>query len=319
MTRSLRLAAVALGGAVALTCAVPTAPAQAVPDADTPVATVQLSLTVPRAAASARPRSTAPAPPPRSGASVCGPRQHPGQRRRVRPQGQEERRHVDTGAPCTPTEIQAVNTWLYWSCGSTGPAGVYDRATGRAITVPAGQGRLADGYLIRENRTTHELLLTDFHTGTATTRTVAVLPTADRNTGGSTGSWAVDRFGGNVAHLTQQRQVAIVTAGVPTSPLAQMEAQTDPQVGGPSVSNPWRPVWQLNKPSAWTLTLSNTAGTVVRIQTGASTAAAVRASWNAQNDSGTYVPRGTYTWKLTAEPRDGQGPALTLTGTTTVN
>ncbi|MFI6489623.1 FlgD immunoglobulin-like domain containing protein [Streptomyces sp. NPDC050564] len=226
---------------------------------------------------------------------------------------------VDTGAPCTPTEIQAVNTWLYWSCGSAGPAGVYDRGAGRAITVPAGQGRLADGYLIRENRTTHELLLTDFHTGTATTRTIAVLPTADQNNGGNTGRWAVDRFGGNVAHLTRQGQVAIVTAGVPTSPLAQTEAQTDPQPGGSSASNPWRPVWQLNKPSAWTLTLSNTAGGVVRTLTGASTAAAVRASWNAQNDSGTYVPRGTYTWKLTAAPRDGQGPDLTLTGTTTVN
>ncbi|MFF4512152.1 FlgD immunoglobulin-like domain containing protein [Streptomyces mirabilis] len=224
---------------------------------------------------------------------------------------------VDTGAPCTPSEIQAVNAWLYWSCGSAGPAGVYDRAANRAVTVPSGQARLADGYLVRENRTTHELLLTDFHTGTATTRTVAVLPTADQNTGGSTGRWAVDRFGGNVAYLTDRRQVAIVTAGVPTSALAQMEAQTDPRPGGPTTANPWRPVWQLNKPSTWRLTLSNASGTVVRTLTGASTAAAVRPAWDARTDSGAFVPSGTYTWKLTAEPRDGQGPALALTGTTT--
>lgn len=76
-------------------------------------------------------------------------------------------------------------------------------------------------------------------------------------------------------------------------------------------------MWQLNKPSTWRLTLSNASGTVVRTLTGASTAAAVRPAWDARTDSGTFVPSGTYTWKLTAEPRDGQGPALALTGTTT--
>ena len=226
---------------------------------------------------------------------------------------------VSTGAPCTPSELQAVNAWLYWTCGTAGPAGVYDRATGRAITVPSGQARLADGYLVRENRTTHELLLTDFHTGTATTRTVAVLPTTDQNTGASNGRWAVDRFGGNVAYLTDTAKVALVTADVPTSPLAQMEAQTDPLPGGPATSNPWKPVWQLSKPSTWTLTLATGTGTVVRTLTGTSTAAAVRASWDGYRQDGTWAAPGTYTWTLTAEPRDGQGPDLTVTGTTTVN
>lgn len=225
-----------------------------------------------------------------------------------------------TGAPCTPIDIQAVNTWLYWTCGSAGPAGVYDRLTARSIPVPSDQApaRLADGYLLRENRTTHELLLTDFHTGTASTRTVAVLPATDQNTGGSNGRWAVDRFGGHIAYLTGTRgQVAIVSSGVPTSSLAQIEAQTD-GAAGPTTLSPWQPVWQLNKPSTWTLTLSNGAGTVVRTLTGASTAAAVRASWNGQWDNGNRVA-GTYTWKLTAAPRDGQGPDLALTGTTSVN
>ncbi|MEU4616099.1 FlgD immunoglobulin-like domain containing protein [Streptomyces umbrinus] len=224
---------------------------------------------------------------------------------------------VNTGAPCTPSEIQAVNAWLYWSCGSIGPAGVYDRAAGRNITVPAGPSRLADGYLVRENRTTHELLLTDFHTGTATTRTAAVLPTADQNTGGNTGRWAVDRFGGNLAYLTAQGQVALVTAGVPTSPLAQMEAQTD-AAAGPTTQDPWQPVWQLSRPSTWTLTLTNASGNVVRNLTGDSKAAAVRASWDGRWGDGNRAA-GTYTWRLTAKPRDGQGPDLALTGTTTVN
>uniref|UniRef100_A0AAU1HVW4 FlgD/Vpr Ig-like domain-containing protein n=1 Tax=Streptomyces sp. NBC_00180 TaxID=2903632 RepID=A0AAU1HVW4_9ACTN len=224
-----------------------------------------------------------------------------------------------TGAPCTPSDIQAVNTWLYWSCGST--AGVYDRATSRKITVPADQGpaRLADGFLLRENRTTHELLLTDFHTGTAATRTLVKLPTTDQNTGGSNGRWAVDRFGGHIAYLNgTYGEVSIVRSGVPASTLAQTEAQTDAVQGGPTKSNPWQPVWQLNKPADWTLTLTDSSGTVVRSLTGSTKGAAVRAAWDGYGADGRRVT-GTYTWKLTAEPRDEVGPALTVTGTTTVN
>lgn len=227
---------------------------------------------------------------------------------------------VATGAPCTPTDIQAVNTWLYWSCGST--AGVYDRATGRKITVPADNGpaRLADGYLIRENRTTHELLLIDFHTGTAATRTLVKLPTQDWNTGGSNGRWAVDRFGGHIAYLNGTNgEVSTVNSGVPASALAQMEAQTDAVPFGPTISVPWRPVWQLNKPATWTLTLSNSGGTVVRTLTGSTQGAAVRPAWDAYGEDGRRVISGTYAWKLTARPRDADGPALTVTGTTTVN
>ncbi|QWB22865.1 MULTISPECIES: FlgD immunoglobulin-like domain containing protein [Streptomyces] len=220
-----------------------------------------------------------------------------------------------TGAPCTPTDIQAVNTWLYWSCGSS--AGVYDRATGRRITVPAdtGPARLADGFLLRENRATHDLLLTDFHTGTATTRTLVKLPATDQNTGGSNGRWAVDRFGGHIAYLNgTYGEVSIVPSGVPTSPLAQTEAQVySPSVIGRSF--PWSPVWQLNKPSTWTLTLTTASGTTVRTLTGTSTGAAVRPAWDGTTGTGAGAPSGAYTWKLTAHPRDDQGPDLTLSGT----
>ncbi|MFJ7074535.1 hypothetical protein [Streptomyces sp. NPDC098781] len=226
---------------------------------------------------------------------------------------------IATGAPCTPTDVQAVNTWLYWACGGT--AGVYDRATGRKITVPADHGpaRLADGFLLRENRTTHELLLTDFHTGTAATRALVKLPTTDWNTGGSNGRWAVDRFGGHVAYLNGTLgEVSIVGSGVPASPLAQMEAQTDAVPFGPTKSSPWQPVWQLNKPADWTLTLSNSGGTTVRTLTGGTKGAAARPSWDGYGEDGRRIS-GTYSWKLTAQPRDDEGPALTVTGTTTVN
>ncbi|MFB6844186.1 hypothetical protein ACFCXS_04865 [Streptomyces sp. NPDC056373] len=77
---------------------------------------------------------------------------------------------------------------------------------------------------------------------------------------------------------------------------------------------PWAPVWQLNKPSTWTLTLTDAFGTTVRTLTGASTGAAVRPAWDGTTGTGGT----TYTWKLTAHPRDDQGPDLALTGTMTL-
>jgi FlgD Ig-like domain len=94
-----------------------------------------------------------------------------------------------------------------------------------------------------------------------------------------------------------------------------MEAQTDAATA--TTGDPWRPIWQLSKPSTWTLNLFDGKGTIVRTLTGASTAAAVEPSWNGAWDNGTRVS-GTYTWELTAKPRDGQGPDLSITGTTTV-
>ncbi|MEU8989775.1 hypothetical protein AB0C98_25640 [Streptomyces sp. NPDC048558] len=77
-------------------------------------------------------------------------------------------------------------------------------------------------------------------------------------------------------------------------------------------------MWQLNEPAGWTLTLINGSGTVVRSLTGSTKGAAVRAAWYGYGADGRRVT-GTCTWKLTAEPRDEVGPALTATGTTTVN
>ncbi|MEU1575798.1 hypothetical protein ABZ519_32495 [Streptomyces collinus] len=46
--------------------------------------------------------------------------------------------------------------------------------------------------------------------------------------------------------------------------------------------------------------------------------AAVRPARDGTTDSGGGTTGGTYTWKLTAHPRDGQGPDLTLSGTMTL-
>ncbi|MGI5378453.1 hypothetical protein ACQEV2_30215 [Streptomyces sp. CA-251387] len=210
-----------------------------------------------------------------------------------------------------------MNTWLYWSCGTT--AGVYDRATNRKITVPADNGpprrRLPAPREPHHARTAAHRL--PHRHGGHPHRGQAAHDGPEQ--GGSNGRWAVDRFGGHIAYLNgTYGEVSIVPSGVPASALARMEAQTDLAPGGPTNLAPWRPVWQLNKPATWTLTLSNSTGTPVRTLTGSTKGAAVRAAWDGSWDDGRRVA-GTYTWKLTAEPRDNEGPALTATGTTTVN
>ncbi|MCZ4608810.1 hypothetical protein O3S80_34655 [Streptomyces sp. Lzd4kr] len=57
----------------------------------------------------------------------------------------------------------------------------------------------------------------------------------------------------------------------------------------------------------------------MRTLTGSTQGAAVRPAWDAYGEDGRRVVSGTYTWKLAAQPRDAEGPALTVTGTTTVN
>ncbi|MEU8849969.1 hypothetical protein AB0C70_27945 [Streptomyces sp. NPDC048564] len=155
------------------------------------------------------------------------PRLDSGLGRRQEPQDRPDGRHPGHRRALHPERHPGgQHTWLYWSCGST--AGVYDRATNRKITVPADQGpaRLAEGFVVRENRTTHELLLTDFHAGTAATRSLVKLPTTDQNTGGSNGRWAVDRFGGHIAYLNgTYGEVSIVRSGGP-----RLDARAD---GGP--------------------------------------------------------------------------------------
>ncbi|MEU3490169.1 FlgD immunoglobulin-like domain containing protein [Streptomyces massasporeus] len=71
-------------------------------------------------------------------------------------------------------------------------------------------------------------------------------------------------------------------------------------------------------PSTWTLTLTDASGKIVRTLTGRSTRAAVRPAWDGTSDSGGGTTGGAYTWRLTAHPRDGQGPDLTLSGTMTL-
>ncbi|MGX1544776.1 FG-GAP repeat domain-containing protein [Streptomyces adustus] len=219
----------------------------------------------------------------------------------------EQRKTVETlatGAPCTVEELQVVGRWVYWNCGATGPAGVYDRTAKKNITVPSGPALVGDGYLVRHDRTAGKLLLTDFHTGTAAApREIADLPagnTADQRRL----TWSVDKFGGDIAYVDAEHTVHVVQSGVPSQPLALIEAEVDDNSVGVR-DDWWNSVWQLNKPARWTFTVKDVLGRTVHTQSGTGTAP--EAGWNAKTDAGAVPYNGRYTWTLTAAATEGTG------------
>ncbi|WP_181803919.1 FG-GAP-like repeat-containing protein [Streptomyces shenzhenensis] len=228
---------------------------------------------------------------------------------------------VSTGAPCVPKELQAVGRWIYWSCGPTATAGVWDRTAKKNIPVPSDQAVLGDGYLVRHDTSAGALLLTSFADGTATTRKIGDLAAGDSSLRGVT--WTVDKFGGPAAYVDADQRIHLVPSGVATQRLAAVESEvTDNASESGAAGSPW---WQwrglLSKPAAsWTATLTSKAtGAVVRTLTGGEVDGTLTARWDTRNTAGGLVPNGMYTFKLTAPPADGSGPALTVTRTVNVS
>ncbi|MFD9000813.1 FG-GAP repeat domain-containing protein [Streptomyces sp. NPDC059582] len=219
----------------------------------------------------------------------------------------EQKKTVETlatGAPCTVKELQVVGRWVYWNCGPTGAAGVYDRTARKNVTVPSGPVLVGDGYLVRHDRTAGKLLLTDFHTGTAADpREIADLPagnTADQRRL----TWSVDKFGGDIAYADADHTLHVVQSGVPSQPLALIEAEVDD--GTVAVRDDWwNSTWQLNKPTTWTFTVKDVLGRTVHTQSGTGTAP--DAGWKGTTDAGATPNNGRYTWSLTATATEGTG------------
>ncbi|MEE4544747.1 FG-GAP-like repeat-containing protein [Streptomyces sp. V4-01] len=226
---------------------------------------------------------------------------------------------LSTDAPCVPAEIQAVLTRIYWSCGASGPAGVYDRAAGRSVAVPAGPALLGDGYVLRH--ADGGLLLTDVHTGqAAAARRIADLagPAAGVDDRGV--SWTVDRFGERVAYTDAASTTHLLPAGVPASALGMLASSgtsVDPRAGAA-----WHGQWLLTRAAAaWSVQVTGPDG--ARLGNlgdaqGASSPGVITLSWNGRDEFGRPGPDGRYTWTLTAKPADGQGPGLTATGAFTL-
>ncbi|GGS86214.1 FG-GAP-like repeat-containing protein [Streptomyces chromofuscus] len=228
---------------------------------------------------------------------------------------------VSTGAPCVPKELQVVGRWIYWSCGPTATAGVWDRTAKTNIPVPSGQALLGDGYLVRHDTSAGALLLTAFSDGTATTRTIGDLAAGSSSLRGVT--WTVDKFGGPAAYVDADERIHLVPSGVAAQRLSVVESEaTDNAWESSAAGNPW---WQwrglLSKPAAsWTATLTSKAtGAVVRTYSGGEVDGTLTARWDTRDSKGALVPNGTYAFKLTARPADGSGPALTVSQTVRVS
>jgi hypothetical protein len=76
----------------------------------------------------------------------------------------------------------------------------------------------------------------------------------------------------------------------------------------------WIAGWDMSKPVSWTLTIKNSTATVVRTLTGTAADGSIRVTWNRTNDAHATVPKGTYTWALSAPGLDGRG-TISQTGT----
>jgi hypothetical protein len=223
---------------------------------------------------------------------------------------------VDTGAPCRAEELQAVGRWVYWSCGPTASAGVWDTKLRKNIPVPSGEALVGDGYLVRHDKVAGRLLLTPFRDGAAgASRTVGELTSTEGRRGIT---WTVDKFGGPVAYVTSDRMIHLVPGGVPTEPLAVIESEIGSSVRDGVDAEPWSGRWLFSRPAAtWGLAITNAAGTVVRSLDGEQ-AGSVSASWDGRSSAGTPLLNGTYTWSLQASPADGTGPVLLRSGKITL-
>ncbi|WUH91972.1 VCBS repeat-containing protein [Streptomyces sp. NBC_00433] len=212
-------------------------------------------------------------------------------------------RSIATGVACRPTELQVSQHWLYWSCGTTGHAGVYDLASGRKIAVPPGRALLGDGYLVQHDAAAGRLVMTDFHSGTA----AAPVRLADLPDSGLTDdrgiTFAVDRHGSDVAYVAADRTVHVLAPGVPASPLTATaptgQQQVYPRSSSTGVFNAYitldRPV------DGWQLTISDAAtGKTAATFNGGPAHEIVSVQWGGHLASGALALSGPYKWKLTA-------------------
>ncbi|MGY6019078.1 FG-GAP-like repeat-containing protein [Streptomyces spinosirectus] len=217
------------------------------------------------------------------------------------------------GRGCLLNDFQAVGRWLLWNCvmGSEG-LGIYDTATKRNLTLVSGSGweqaQLGDGFVATVQ--SGQLKVIDVRTGTAVSHTAGSF---------EGNAWDVDPYTGVIAQLRSDNTVRLTSSDVPVSALVQRDATVAASADVKGGAAQWGPKWWLNKPAAsWSLVIGDRSGTAVRTLSGALTRGVVAPAWNGKDASGRLVPNGAYTWKLTVTPADGQGAALTRTGTVKV-
>ncbi|MEZ0067918.1 hypothetical protein ABIA32_003934 [Streptacidiphilus sp. MAP12-20] len=225
-------------------------------------------------------------------------------------------RTVNTGSGCTPKDFQTSQHWIYWNCGAAAPSGVYDLDSGRSIPLPSRApylSRVGDGYLINQDLTTGQLLLTDFHSGTAAAP--VAIATATLYDGTPDVSWTVDPQSGYLAYegSGDDRDVHVIDPGVPHSAVtaslsSQYSGGSGPVPMSVAVSQPID-AWQAS------VVRRSTGQTVAKLSGGAAHAS-FTATWNGRLPNGQFAFNGDYVWSVSVLPHGGS--AFHPTDTTTV-
>ncbi|MFI6944982.1 FG-GAP-like repeat-containing protein [Streptomyces sp. NPDC050422] len=218
-------------------------------------------------------------------------------------------RRVDVG-DCNIKDLRANGSDLYWVCDN-GAAGVYGTVTKKSVRLPAHRNAmLGDGYVGWEQGGV--LSITDVR-GTTGTRTVGKPANVEPGEG-----WTLDRFGGPLVYADKDGNTHVVPSGVPTTGLSVLDKDVSASVNARSTS--WSPRWWLSKPAgSWQLTLrSKATGATARTFTGGEARGLLSATWDGKDTAGRLVANGAYTWTLSAKPADGQGAALSTSGSVNV-
>ncbi|MHA5049644.1 FG-GAP repeat domain-containing protein [Streptomyces sp. SD15] len=226
---------------------------------------------------------------------------------------------------CVPTELQAAGRWVYWSCG-TASAGVYDTKAGTSVPVTPGDVLLGDGFTVRHDHASDELVLTDAATGT--TRVIASgLPASGQATDRRY-RWTVDEYTGLVAWFDMYERTHIATTGVaPSAPSVFATETADDLVwlkSSDADSKTWNGTWLLSRPVAsWSLTFtsveSGESGKATRTVTGGAATAWLSATWNGKATNGSHFPNGRFKWTLKATGLGGSTATTVTSGTGTVS
>ncbi|MFD9323222.1 FG-GAP repeat domain-containing protein [Streptomyces sp. NPDC060053] len=216
-----------------------------------------------------------------------------------------------TDAGCTPTELQALGRWLYWTC--EGRAGVYDRTAKRSVPVPADEAELGDGYVVTHDKRAGKLTLTTVADGAPSGRVIGDLP--DTGVSQRDVRWTVDESGGNVAYVDGQERVHLVPSGVPQQPLSLLDAARSVTEVSPTSTSLTDVL--LSKPAAsWKLTVRDRAtGKVVGGTDGGALRGELTVPWSSSITAGAVLPNGFYDWTLSVVPADGVGGPLSVRGT----
>ncbi|MFI6442770.1 FG-GAP repeat domain-containing protein [Streptomyces sp. NPDC050759] len=229
---------------------------------------------------------------------------------------------LTTDAGCTPTELQALGRYLYWTCD--GKAGVYDRTAKQSVSVPTGEAKLGDGYVVTHDEQAGKLTLTTVAGGTPASRVIGDMP----GTGVSQRDvrWTVDEAGANAAYVDAGEQVHLVPSGVAQQPLRLLAPATSASTVKArefdTIPDTLTTVL-LSKPSSgWDLTVRNRATGKVYTDGRQGTAARgeLNVGWFGLDPDPTrtgdaFVPNGSYDWTLTVTPADGVGAPLQVRGT----